>query len=257
MSPAEEARSAVVTGASSGIGEATARRLDRDGFRLLLVARRKDRLERLAGSLADAAVLAVDLTDDDAPARVASRVEDEWGRLDLLVNNAGTASRAAFGDEQGGYGNVRRTMALNFDAVVRLTEALLPILRRSAPSAIVNISSIAGRVGLPRSGAYNASKFALTGWTEALRFEEARHGVHVGLVLPGFIATEGFPQDALLSRATTRWMVSTPEKVADTIVRVGRRRKAERSVPRPYGLVPALRAVAPRVWRRVAAGMRR
>ena len=88
-------------------------------------------------------------------------------------------------------------MEINFDAVVRLTEALLPLLRESAPSAIVNVSSTAGRVARPGSGAYSASKFALAGWSDALAGEEAPNGVHVGLVLPGFITTEGFPQAEL------------------------------------------------------------
>jgi NAD(P)-dependent dehydrogenase (short-subunit alcohol dehydrogenase family) len=115
---------------------------------------------------------------------VRRRIEEEDG-LHLLVNNAGASWPAAFGDaERGGYANVRRTMELNFDAQVRLTEALVPLLRRSAPSSIVNVSSTAGRVGLPRQGAYAASKFALAGWTETLQLEERRHGVHVGLVLP-------------------------------------------------------------------------
>ena len=247
---------AVVTGASSGIGETTARRLDADGFRLILVARREDRLARLAESLRSATPLAVDLTAADAPARVAEGAEQE-GRLDLLVNNAGAAFRAGFGEDRGGVENVRRTIELNFDAVVRLTEALLPQLRRSAPSAIVNVASTAGRVAFPRGGAYSASKFALAGWTEALHLEEQPNGVHVGLVLPGFIATEGFPQSDLKARAATRWMVSTPQKVADAIVDAGPGGKAERYVPRPYGAVPLLRALAPGVWRRIARGMQR
>ena len=247
---------AVVTGASSGIGEATARRLGRDGYRLLLVARRADRLEGLAEELRDASALPLDLTEGDAPGRVAEQAEAE-GRLDLLVNNAGAAWRAGFGDENGGYENVRQTMELNFDAVVRLTEALLPLLRRSAPSAIVNVASVSGRVALPRSGAYSASKFALAGWSDSLHLEERRHDVHVGLVLPGFIATEGFPHSGLRGRATTRWMVSTPEKVADAILDAGPGGKAERYVPRPYGAVPALRALAPGLVRRTVGGMRR
>jgi uncharacterized protein len=249
-------KTALVTGASSGIGEATARRLDADGWRLILVARREDRLERVAESFTDVAVLAVDLTADDAAARVRTGVEQE-GRLDLLVNNAGGAWRAAFGEPDGGFQNVERTMELNFDAVVRLTEALLPILRRSAPSAIVNVSSTAGRVALPRTGAYAASKFALAGWTEALHLEERTHGVHVGLVLPGFIATEGFPQSALLRSPATRWMVSRPEKVAKAILAVGPGGKAERYVPRPYRAATVVRVLFPRIWRRIAAGMRR
>jgi short-subunit dehydrogenase len=243
-------RTAVVTGASSGIGEHTARRLARDGWLILLVARREERLRALADELRGASCLAVDLTDADAPSRMRARVEELWGRLDLLVNNAGTSKRAAFGDENGGYENVRYVMNLNFDAVLRLTEELLPLLRASAPSAIVNVSSIAGRVGRAKMGAYSASKFALAGWSECLRMEERRHGVHVGLVLPGFVSTEGFPQDELRGSARTRWLVSTPDKVADAIVRAAEGR-AEVAVPRPWGFVPRLRYGAPGLVRRI------
>jgi uncharacterized protein len=246
---------AVVTGASSGIGEATARRLDRDGWRLLLVARRADRLEALARELRDADFVVADLTENDAPARVRERAEQQEA-LHLLVNNAGGSRRASFGDEDGGHANVKGDMDLNFDAVVRLTEALLPLLRRSAPSAIVNVSSVAGRVSRARAGAYSASKFALAGWTESLQLEEREHGVHVGLVLPGFVSTEGFPQEQLTRRRTTRWIVSTPDKVADAIVDAGPGGKVERYVPRAYGLVPALRYGLPGVYRRLASGAR-
>jgi short-subunit dehydrogenase len=242
-----DARTAVVTGASSGIGEATARRLAADGWRVLAVARREDRLRALGTEH-----VAVDLTADDAPARVRAAVEDRLGgRLDLLVNNAGSAHRAAFAD--GGYENVRRTMELNFDSVVRLTEALLPILRSSAPSSIVNVSSIAGRAASGKQGAYAASKFALAGWNDSLYLEEKPHGVHVGLVLPGFVATEGFPQRQLTGKAATRWIVSTPEKVAQAILDAGPGGKPERSVPRPYALVPVMRTLLPGLVRRAAA----
>src|SRR4051812_21162233 len=120
-------RTAVVTGASSGIGEVTARRLAGDGWRVLLGARREGRLRALADELDGADFVVVDLTDADAPARVRARVDELWGRLDLLVNNAGWSERAAFGDPEGGFANVQRVMAINFDAVLRLTEALLPV----------------------------------------------------------------------------------------------------------------------------------
>ena len=249
-------RTALVTGASSGIGEETARRLDRDGWRLLLVARREDRLRELADSLRDASFAAVDLTDEDAPARVRAAVDEKLGgELTLLVNNAGAGWRAYFGDEDGGYANVRRTMDVNFDAVVRLTQELLPTLRRSAPSSIVNVASVAGRVPYPRGSAYAASKFALAGWSESLRYEEAEHGVHVGVVFPGFVATEGFPQEQLVGSARTRWMVSTADKVADAIVDAGPGGKPERFVPKPWIAVAVLRTLAPGVVRRIASGM--
>ena len=145
-------------------------------------------------------------------------------------------------------------MEVNFDAVVRLTEALLPLLRAAAPSAIVNVASTAGRVARGGTGAYSASKFALAGWSDSLHLEEAPNGVHVGLVLPGFIATEGFPQSELRAKALTRRMVSTPEKGAEAIVAAGLGRKPERYVPRPYALAAALRVVAPGLVRRVLGG---
>jgi short-subunit dehydrogenase len=245
----------VITGASSGIGEATAKRLAREpGAALVLVARREERLRALAASLGDERVsfVAVDLLDEDAPERIREHVSERHGRLDLLVNNAGAAWRATFAN--GGYENVRRTMAINFDAQVRLTEALLPLLRASAPSAIVNVASTAGRVARAGSGAYSASKFALAGWSDSLQAEEHAAGVHVGLVLPGFISTEGFPQSELTSKPWTRWMVSTPEKGAEAIYEAGIGRKAERYVPRPYGLAAALRVLAPGLVRRALGG---
>ncbi|MCW2987172.1 MAG: Short-chain dehydrogenase [Solirubrobacterales bacterium] len=246
---------AVVTGASTGIGEATAIRLSREpGMELVLVARREELLRAVAEALpCKATHVAVDLTDSDAPERVRAHLETEHGgRLDLLVNNAGAAWRGNFAET--GHAHVQRHMELNFDAVVRLTEALLPLLRASAPSAIVNVASTAGRVSRARTGAYSASKFALIGWTDSLYAEELPHGVHVGMVLPGFVATEGFPATELRQKAITRWIVSKPEKVAEAIYQVGPGGRAERYVPRPYALAAVLRVVAPGLVRRVLSG---
>jgi uncharacterized protein len=239
---------ALVTGASSGIGAATALRLARvPEASVVLVARREERLRVLGASLGGrASWIAADLVDDDAPAAIRAHVEERHGRLDLLVNNAGANWPASFAE--GGYENVRRTMAVNFDAQVRLVEALLPALRGSSPSAIVNVASISGRVARGTMGAYSASKFALAGWSDSLRCEERAHGVHVGLVLPGFIATEGHPQGELLARPLTRWIVSTPTKVAEAVYQAGVGRRRERYVPRPYGLVAVLRVLAPSLF---------
>ncbi len=250
---------AVITGASSGIGEATARRLSRDpGYRLVLVARREERLSALARELGGASVLAVDLTDQDAPGRVRELLEREHGgEIHLLVNNAGASWRGTFAET--GWANVDRHMRLNFEAQVRLTEALLPLLRSTARAgvgnvAVVNVGSTASRVSRPASGAYSASKFALAGWSDALQAEERQHGVHVGLVLPGFVATEGFPARELRGRVLTRWIVSTPERVAEAIVDAGPGGKAERYVPRPYWLAAAARLLAPGLVRRAIGG---
>jgi short-subunit dehydrogenase len=252
---------AVVTGASSGIGEATARRLAREpGARLVLVARREQRLRALADELGGATVVAVDLTDADAPQRVLEVVQREHGRLHLLVNNAGSSWRGTFAD--GGWANVERNMRLDFEAPVRLTEALLPLLRETAkqqagaspPISIVNVASTSARVSRPNAGGYSASKFALVGWSDALYAEERPHGVHVGLVLPGFVSTEGFPATEIRARAATRWIVSTPEKVAEAIVEAGPGGKPERYVPRPYWLAAAARVLAPALVRRATGG---
>ena len=246
---------ALITGASSGIGQVTARRLAREpGARLVLVARRRDRLERLAQELGGATVVAVDLTAEDAPAEVLAAVQREHGELHLLVNNAGAAWRARFAD--GGWANIERHMKLDFEAPVRLTEALLPLLRstaaRGAQVSIVNVASTAGRVARPNSGGYSAAKYALAGWSDALAAEERANGVHVGLVLPGFVKTEGFPATELL-RGPTRFIVSEPEVVAEAIYEAGPGGRSERYVPRYYWVFAALRIVAPRLVRRVIA----
>jgi short-subunit dehydrogenase len=251
---------ALITGASSGIGEATARRLAQEpDVKLILIARRQDRLEQLASEVGGATVIAVDLTEADAPNHIRQVIEREHGgELHLLVNNAGAAWRGTFADK--GWANVERHMKLNFESPVRLTEALLPLLRataantRHSPSsdkrvAIVNVASTAARVARPGTGAYSASKFALAGWSDAIAAEEAEHGVHVGLVLPGFIRTEGFPAKEL-----PNIIVSTPEVTAEAIYQTGPGGKRERYVPRPYWIASALRVLAPRVIRRAIAG---
>jgi short-subunit dehydrogenase len=256
---------ALVTGSSAGIGEATARRLAREpDARLILVARRRERLTQLAAELGGATVIDADLTDPEAPARVREVVESEHGELHLLVNNAGASWRGRFGDA--GWQNVERHMRLDFEAPVRLTEALLPLLRATAaasppapgshrsPVSIVNVASTAGRVARPGAAGYSAAKFAVVGWTDGLHLEEREHGIHVGLVLPGFVKTEGFPSTELLERRATRWMVSTPEAVAEAIMEAGPGGRPERYVPRFYWAFAALRILAPRLVRRATGG---
>ena len=255
---------ALVTGASSGIGEATARKLAaQPDVDLILVARRHDRLQTLAAELGGARVIAADLTDAEAPALIAETVEREHGGLNLLVNNAGARWNGSFAET--GWANVARHMQINFDAQVRLTEALLPLLRRTATQgpdvggertrvAIVNVASTAGRVARRGAGAYSASKFALIGWSDALFIEEAPHGVHVGLVLPGFIATEGFPATELRAKRLTSLIVSEPEVVADAILATGPGGVPERYAPRYYWLAAATRILMPRLVRRATSG---
>lgn len=262
---------ALITGASSGIGEAAARRLAAEpDTRLILIARRAQRLQELAAELSgEPRVVALDLTDPQAPARIAAVVEREYGALNLLVNNAGARWSMEFA--QGGWENVERHMRLDFEAPVRLVEALLPVLRRTAaatgspggggfagqplkaPVAIVNVTSTAARISRISTGSYSASKNALAAWGDSLYLEERRHGVHVGNVLPGFVSTEGFPQSELMARALTRLLVSEPELVAEAILEAGPGGRPERYVPRYYWLGALLRLIAPDLVRRWAS----
>jgi uncharacterized protein len=160
------------------------------------------------------------------PPRTLARARDylerrHGGRLDLLVNNAGAGGRGTFAAT--GHALVRRTMELNFDAQVRLVEALLPLLRASAPSAIVNVASTAGRVGRPGVGAYSASKAALAIWSDSLRAEERAPGVHIGAVMPGFIPTEGSRTASSRAGAARAGCSGRPEQAAEAIAAAGRR----------------------------------
>jgi short-subunit dehydrogenase len=245
----------VITGASSGIGEATARRLSREpGARLVLVARRQDRLEALADQLGGATVVATDLTDPSAPQAVLEAIgRAHAGELHLLVNNAGARWAGSFAET--GWDNVERHMKINFEAPIRLTEALLPLMRATASRhnrtvSIVNVSSTSGRVARGNAGGYSAAKFALAGWSDSLAAEEAKHGVHVGLVLPGYVATEGFPQAELVAHPLLRRIVSKPDVVAEAVVDCAMKGTPERYAPRAYWIAAAARILAPGLVRR-------
>lgn len=236
---------ALVTGASSGLGKAIAHRLSSDGYRVLLVARRIELLEALSKELPGSHVAAVDLLAADGPAKLAAAVDALGGKLKVLVNNAGIGGRGTFADV--GFAGYQRVMAINFDAQLRVTEALLPAVRAAAPSSIIVVSSVSGKIARPSAGAYSASKFALVGWASALGAEEVAHGVHVGTILPGFIATEGFPQAELVAKRSSAWMVGKPEQVADAAAYLIRTRRPERHAPPAWRLMTGAFTLAPRL----------
>ncbi|MEJ2866493.1 SDR family oxidoreductase [Actinomycetospora sp. OC33-EN08] len=185
---------AAVTGASSGIGEATARALAEQGATLALLARREDRLRALADELGGAtSVHVVDLADPDAAARVVGEVVDHHGRLDVLVNNAGYGSLApARGSE---FADWRATTAINLDGLLAVTHAALEPLVAAATGPrgvadLVNVSSDAGRRVLPVGAVYAATKHAVGAFSESLRQELASAHVRVGVVEPGITRTE-------------------------------------------------------------------
>ncbi|MGQ0613335.1 MAG: SDR family NAD(P)-dependent oxidoreductase [Planctomycetaceae bacterium] len=184
--PKLQGRIAIVTGASAGIGAATARLFAAEGARLVLNARRKERLEAVAGEIGAIAVTG-DVTE---PAVRAALVEAAGGRVDLLVNNAGYGEPGPV--ELVPEEAARRQLEVNLFAAAALARAVLPLMRRQRSGRILNVSSIAGRMGYPLFGWYCASKHALEGLSDALRFEARPFGIRVCLIEPGPIATEFF-----------------------------------------------------------------
>jgi NADP-dependent 3-hydroxy acid dehydrogenase YdfG len=180
-------RVAVVTGASSGIGEATARALAADGHRVALLARRADRIQALADELGDGAIaIEADVTDRDSVVAAADRVQQELGGADILVNNAGVMLTAPFSSDQ--REEHRRMVETNLLGAMTATEVFLDQLRGHGGD-LVNVSSVAGRVAPAGFAAYAATKWGINGWSEALRVE-LQPDIRVTVIEPGAIATE-------------------------------------------------------------------
>ena len=180
-------RTAVVTGASSGIGEATARALAADGNRVALVARRADRIEALADELGGGAIaIEANVTDRDSIVAAADRVQRELGGADILINNAGVMLTAPFGSDQ--REEHRRMVETNLLGAMTATEVFLDQLRDGGGD-LVNISSVAGRVAPAGFAAYAATKWGINGWSEALRVE-LQPDIRVTVIEPGAITTE-------------------------------------------------------------------
>lgn len=182
----------IVTGASSGIGEATARRLVRGGARVVISARRQERLDALAHELdpSGAAVLAVagDVTTDADRRRLVEATLAKFGRIDGLVNNAGYGTRGPV--ETVPVEAIRRNFETNVFSLVALTQLVLPTMRAQGNGCVVNIGSVAGRIARPLSSVYDSTKHALEALTDGLRGELEPFGVRVTLIRPGFIITE-------------------------------------------------------------------
>ena len=180
-------RVAVITGASSGIGEATARALAVAGHRLALLARRTDRIEALAAELGDGVVaIAADVTDRDAMVAAAERVDADLGGADILVNNAGVMLLGPFSSKQ--KAEIRQMIDVNLLGAMTTAEVFLDQLREHEGD-LINLSSVAGRTARPGNAVYAATKWGMNGWSEALR-QELQPAVRVTLIEPGAVATE-------------------------------------------------------------------
>lgn len=190
--PALSGQVVIITGASSGIGEAAARRLNRAGVKLVITARRPDRLEALARELdpSGALVLAVagDVTNDADRKNLVAAALKKFGRIDGLVNNAGFGTRGPL--ELVPINAIRRNFETNIFSLLALTQLVVPGMRERGSGCIVNIGSVAGRISRPFSSIYDSTKHALEGFTDGLRGEMQPFGVRVSLIRPGFILTE-------------------------------------------------------------------
>lgn len=219
-----DGRTALVTGASRGIGAATARALDRAGARVALVARDGEGLAAVARDLVhDPVVIAADLGAPDAPAAVARRGLSELGHVDILVNNAAMAARLATVDT--GAALIDTMLAVNVRAPLLLIGALVPSMTERGGGSIVNLSSVSGLVGTPRRAAYAASKGALDAATRSLAIELGPSGIRVNSVAPGVVDTALWAKNKAIPGVVEtieqqtplrRW--ATGEDIAEVIV---------------------------------------
>lgn len=255
-------RIAVVTGASSGIGEATVLRLAAEGWTVIAAARRAELLERLAeraegaGTPGRVVPAAVDVRETASVDALARRVREEHGACHLLVCNAGIGGGSL--DRREDLDAALAVLDVNLSGTLRCCAAFADLLAASAPSQVINVASVAGKLGLGPA-AYVASKFGMVGFSEALGLAWRGRGITVTQLNPGFVHTEGFPQSWADGTPAARLVVG-PDVVARAVSRAAARRGEEVTTPRWYRAFVVLRHVATPVWRgvtRLADGPRR
>lgn len=178
---------ALITGASSGIGKAIAQDLDQAGMKLVLTARSQQKLTDLASKLQNAVILPGEITDPTLPKQLLEKAIAEFGQLDAVINNAGVMHMMSIEDAD--VEALCTMIRVNFEAVVRMSYAVLPYLKQQGSGFIVNISSISGLKTAPMTGVYEGTKHALEAFTDSLRMELAGSGVGVATVEPGAVAT--------------------------------------------------------------------
>jgi NADP-dependent 3-hydroxy acid dehydrogenase YdfG len=217
-------RVALVTGASSGIGAATARALANAGMAIALAARRRDRLDEIAAEISraggNAFVITADLTQESDAQRIVKETEAHFGRLDVLVNNAGVMYLEPV--DNASLERWRNMFDLNVVSLIASTQAALPGMRARKDGHIVNISSTAGRFSLANSGGYSASKFAVGAFSESLRKEVYMDNIRVTVIEPGVTETElrDHIADAGIQKTLNTWADSMRQLTSDDIARI-------------------------------------
>jgi len=247
-------RVAVVTGASSGIGEATVLRLAHDGWTVIAAARRLDRLESLAArvvaeSAAGRVLPAIlDVRDTASVDALAAVVRAEHGACHLLVCNAGIGGGSL--STRDDLSDALAVLDVNLAGTLRCCAAFVDLLSASTPSQVINVASVAGKLGLGPA-AYVASKFGMVGLSEALEVAWRDRGITVTQLNPGFVHTEGFPQTWADGTPASRLVVG-PDVIATAVARAARLRRTEVTTPRWYRGFVVLRHVATPAWRGLA-----
>jgi len=247
-----DGRIAVVTGASSGIGEATARELARRGWHCVLLARRQERLEALAAEI-DGEAEVCDVTDRAQVEEVAARVLERHPRVALLVNNAGVPGRGTFVTAEPEM--VERVLRTNYLGGVWCLRGYLPGLRAAAAGGrahVVNVISVAGTIAFAPAGPYAAAKHAQLAFSRSLAAVLRTEGIQVHSVFPGFVETEGFKPRSTVSSSLMRRFVIDADEVAVAIVNAVEKGKREITVPWfPYRLASIVQVLFPGLIARV------
>jgi short-subunit dehydrogenase len=248
-----QGKTAVITGASSGIGRLLAMRLARAGARVALVARRATELHEVAAGIerggGSALVLPCDVAERAAVFAAAEQARTQLGGVDILVNNAGYGHHRRFLEWD--VDDMERMLRVNFLGALYWTKALLPQMVERRTGWIVFVASVAGKLGVPEESAYAASKFAMVGLAEALSLEVEDAGVHVLTVCPGAINTPFFDAEALERMPpVSRRMMIEPDPLIDAIIDALARGKHEITVPRRIAAGYVVRALAPNFMRR-------
>lgn len=239
-------RTVIVTGASSGIGEATARAFGRAGDRVVLTARRVERLQRLASELPESLVVQADLTKPEAADRIIGQTLNRYQTIEVLVNNAGIGQYDWI--EQLTEEEIQTEITLNLIAPILLARAVLPWMLAQRRGVIINVASVAGRIGIPTMAIYCATKSGLHVAGEALYRELRPRGVHVCTIYPGGVAgTESGRRQRVRLGGTPRWLQMTAGQVAAEIVALADRPRPRRIVPWFLAPAVALNALVPSI----------
>jgi short-subunit dehydrogenase len=239
---------AVVTGGSSGIGAAIARRLTGKGWHCVLVARNEERLAALAEEIGGEGEVC-DVGDREAVDRMAAAVRARHPAIKLLVNNAGLSGRMPGDRRRKGFIQtdpdwIEELLRINFLGAVWCLRAFLPALQAARPAHVVNVGSVAGTVAVP-PGLYSATKHAVVAFSRSLAATLPAQGIHVHTVNPGFVETPGFPQRGVLGSRLLERTVVSPEYAARRIVSAVERNRPEIFVPGWYRVPAAAQALAP------------